>query len=822
MRRTLVLFFLLILSAAAVVAMDKTDWEEVNFAFNSSVLVDGFPAMLQLADILGKGPEYHILVEGHCDGVGSNKYNDQLAIKRAEAVRDFLVKYGARPEQVEVNGKGKREPKSDNDSREGRFMNRRVVFTLYREKDGVREVIKNDAPISTILRELEKFPLKDKLEEMGRKQDAILDKLGGLDKILDQMQALQDRQAKLEDEIARLKDQLRTGPAPVPAPVPMPPVPVEQKVAAAAPPPPGRPLELKDLSLLGFNLGATDNGDFTANVGARYFHRFSETLALQGQGEYSYYPERREFQFDVGMVKRYKFLQMGAFGSFKRVSLENFDGGNLAQASVLGEYLFDQGSVGGYFTHGFLREAVVGEEIIARNLVRETYLNALDQYGVMFQFGLPYEFLLEGNVGYIDRGDLDSKAGGTVRVARPLGDNWSWFVEGAFNESLVGTDLESRFAAGLRYGLWKEPTRGNVSEVVPVDVPRIRYDVRTRLVKTGNDAPVANAGPDQINVEAGTIHLDGSASYDPDGDAVTFAWTQVQGPAVALSGATTATPNFTAESDQIYVFRLRVTDPTGLYSVDDVTVTTRKIEQVEIIYFLADPRTIGLGETSTLSWKVMNAESVEILGIGPVQADGSSVVAPTATTEYTLVARGQGQEVRATVTIVVESVQILFFVAEPTQITLGQQARLTWKAINAQTVQLEGIGTVSSEGSLLVLPTQTITYTLIASAGSQEVRAQVTVEVVEVNLPPVAYAGPDQISRLFGVYTLDGSGSFDPEGQPLTYFWKQVDGPAVALSNPNGVVTSFEVTTTGTYVFELVVSDPSGAASSDRVQVTIY
>ena len=34
--------------------MDKSDWEEVNFEFNSSILVDGFPAMLQLADILSK------------------------------------------------------------------------------------------------------------------------------------------------------------------------------------------------------------------------------------------------------------------------------------------------------------------------------------------------------------------------------------------------------------------------------------------------------------------------------------------------------------------------------------------------------------------------------------------------------------------------------------------------------------------------------------------------------------------------------------------------------------------------------------------------
>lgn len=820
MRRKLILLILLAAVAGWSAAMDKSDWEEVNFEFNSSILVDGFPAMLQLADILSKGPEHQILVEGHCDGVGNDKYNDQLALKRAEAVRDFLVKYGAQPGQVEVKGKGKREPRSGNDTPEGRFMNRRVVFTLYRTQDGVREVVKNDAPISTILHELEKYPLKDKMEEMGRKQDAILEKLGGLDKILDRLQAMQDRQARLEAEVAQLKDQLRTAPAPPPVPVPPTPPPAPAVVAAA--PPPTRPAEFKDLSLLGFNLGATDNGDFTANVSARYFHRFTSTLAVQGQGEYIYYPERREFQFDLGMVKRYKALQMGAFGSFKRVSMEDFDGGNLAQASVMGEYLFGQGSVGGYFTHGFLREAVVGEEVIGRNLVRETYLNALDQYGVMFQFGLPYEFLVEGNVGYIDRGDLASKAGGTVRIGRQIAENWSLYVESAFNETMVSNDLESRFAAGVQYGLWKEPTHGEVSEVVPVDVPRVRYDVRTRTVRTGNDAPVANAGPDQIDVPAGEIHLDGSASYDPDGDTIAYAWTQVQGPAVQLSGGATATPAFTAEAGQIYVFRLRVTDSLGLYSVDDVSVTTRKIENVEIIYFLADPSTINLGDTSRLSWKAMNAESVEISGIGPVQADGSSVVAPTATTSYVLTARGQGQEVSATVTVVVAGAEILYFVADPAQIHAGEQSRLSWKVINAQSVRIEGIGVVQPEGNVMVAPTQTTQYTLVATSAGQEVRAYVTVEVVTVNLAPVAFAGQDQLSRLFGTYTLDGSASFDPDGDPITFFWRQVHGPAVVLSNPNGAVTSFAVTATGQYIFELVVSDPSGASSADQVMVTIY
>src|SRR5580704_12677789 len=89
----------------------KDDWEEINFEFNSSVLVDGFPSLLRIAELLQKNPGYKVTVEGHTDKLGSNGYNDKLALARATTVRDFLVKYGARPGQIEVRSRGKVDPK---------------------------------------------------------------------------------------------------------------------------------------------------------------------------------------------------------------------------------------------------------------------------------------------------------------------------------------------------------------------------------------------------------------------------------------------------------------------------------------------------------------------------------------------------------------------------------------------------------------------------------------------------------------------------------------------------------------------------------------
>ena len=67
----------------------KDDWEEINFEFNSSILSDGYPSLLRLAELLSQHRDYRVKVTGHTDYVGSAAYNDKLAMKRAEAVKAF-------------------------------------------------------------------------------------------------------------------------------------------------------------------------------------------------------------------------------------------------------------------------------------------------------------------------------------------------------------------------------------------------------------------------------------------------------------------------------------------------------------------------------------------------------------------------------------------------------------------------------------------------------------------------------------------------------------------------------------------------------------
>jgi len=95
-----------------------------------------------------------------------------------------------------------------------------------------------------------------------------------------------------------------------------------------------------------------------------------------------------------------------------------------------------------------------------------------------------------------------------------------------------------------------------------------------------NNAPNAVAGASQTVTSGATVALDGSTSNDPDGDALSYQWTQIAGDAVTLSNASTARASFVAPavtSDRILRFELTVSDNGGLDNKATTSVTVRKI-----------------------------------------------------------------------------------------------------------------------------------------------------------------------------------------------------------------------------------------------------
>ncbi len=85
----------------------------------------------------------------------------------------------------------------------------------------------------------------------------------------------------------------------------------------------------------------------------------------------------------------------------------------------------------------------------------------------------------------------------------------------------------------------------------------------------GNQTPIANAGPDQNAGVNATVTLNGTGSSDPDASPspLTYAWSQLSGPAATITNPTSATASFVAASAGTYVFQLQVSD--GLASATD-------------------------------------------------------------------------------------------------------------------------------------------------------------------------------------------------------------------------------------------------------------
>ena len=98
-------------------------------------------------------------------------------------------------------------------------------------------------------------------------------------------------------------------------------------------------------------------------------------------------------------------------------------------------------------------------------------------------------------------------------------------------------------------------------------------------IKPVNDGPIANAGTDQVARAGNVVTLDGSASSDIDGNALTYNWWFDSVPLhskAALSGATSAYPSFKADKAGTYVVKLVVNDGTVDSSAATVTITVSK------------------------------------------------------------------------------------------------------------------------------------------------------------------------------------------------------------------------------------------------------
>jgi len=107
--------------------------EKVKFGFDMSELSsDAQAALDQFAEQLkGDNRNVYVEIQGHTDSVGSDKYNEELGLLRAEAVRRYLSQAHKFPlHRINIISYGETAPIADNSAREGRSQNRRVALVV--------------------------------------------------------------------------------------------------------------------------------------------------------------------------------------------------------------------------------------------------------------------------------------------------------------------------------------------------------------------------------------------------------------------------------------------------------------------------------------------------------------------------------------------------------------------------------------------------------------------------------------------------------------------------------------------------------------------
>ncbi|WP_210513925.1 alpha-amylase family glycosyl hydrolase [Hymenobacter terricola] len=150
----------------------------------------------------------------------------------------------------------------------------------------------------------------------------------------------------------------------------------------------------------------------------------------------------------------------------------------------------------------------------------------------------------------------------------------------------------------------------------------------------------------------------------------------------------------------------------------------------------------------------------------------------------------------------------------------GSPLAYTWSKVSGPAATFSSTTAVSPTVSGLASGNSYV-FQVSVSDGSLSSTAQVTVAVAAANRAPVANAGPDQNLAAGTTSTsLTAAASADPDGNPLTYAWTKVSGPAATFSSTTAVAPTVSGLTAGIYVFQVAVSD-GALSSTDQIQVVV-
>ena len=361
----------------------------------------------------------------------------------------------------------------------------------------------------------------------------------------------------------------------------------------------------------------------------------------------------------------------------------------------------------------------------------------------------------------------------------------------------------------------------------------------TTRVTVTSSRPVADAGTN-LNARPGeTVTLDGSGSRDPDGDSLTYSWTQVGGTDVSLSGSSGTSPSFTAPpvAEDTLTFEVVVSDGNGNMDADTVDVHVYSTVTVadagdDMTVTIGDPASLD-GSGSSVGFGSINYAWTQVSGTS-VALGGSDGPHPTftapgesSTLVFRLTVTNGVSEDTDTVTVTADSSDIPVMSLGPDRsVASGAAVELSTNAMDDDDLWygwkvLSGFITLSSydsPGVIFTAPTvyegtRTIVVAASVSDGRYFIEDEITITVIG-NAKPIVDAGDQHVVLAGSRATLDGSGTSDPDGDYLTYSWEQAAGEPVTIHNANSATAYFTapspappISTTSGLIFQLTVSD---------------
>ena len=170
----------------------------------------------------------------------------------------------------------------------------------------------------------------------------------------------------------------------------------------------------------------------------------------------------------------------------------------------------------------------------------------------------------------------------------------------------------------------------------------------------------------------------------------------------------------------------------GPYS-QTTAVVTITVHEKPVVTFSVDKSTIEKGDSAVLSWSSEHATSCSIEpATGNTGLTGTLPIIPLQTTTYTITASNAQTSVTKSITVTVVDPPTVTINASATTITKGESVTLTWSSDNTISCSIDtGIGTVNSNGSESVTPSETTTYTITAKGRFSSKTAAVTITVYE-------------------------------------------------------------------------------------------